>query len=705
MEAPAGWRRQGNLPAELTSFVGRAPVLSSLTRLIREHRMVTVTGIGGVGKTRVALRAAASMGEEFPDGVWLVNLSRLQDPALVAHAMIEELGLVDSSPRTEAEFLVESLAGKRMLLVLDTCEHLVAACASIVDRLLRSAPGVSVLATSRQHLNVPGEHAFVVSPWDVPPPGAPLEELIGSDPLRLFAERAASVSPGFTVDASNAETVADICRRVDGIPLAIELAAVRLRVLSVEQIRTLLGDRFAVLSGGSRTSLPRHQTLRGAVGWSHEQCEPTERLLWARLAVFAGDFDLEAAAQVCCDHQVPPGELLDLLTGLVEKSVLLSEERAGERRYRLLDTLRDYGAEWLGQLGETDAMHRRHRDHYMRLAKQAEEAWSGPDQIIWFARMRREHANLRASLDFSLNTPGEEKHALDMLAALWFLWMACGLPKEGRHYLDRALNACRQPSPERCKALWVSSYLASAQGDFEAAIDAADECTADGVQIGDASAVVFATKMRGTVAFLQNDLPRASAYLGAAIEFHGTSPGTERKLNPGLLPAIVELALVLTARDEPQEAVPLLRDCLSLCEDRGELWLRSYARYALALAQRALGDVEGAAHNARESLRIKRRFHDVVGSVLGIEALAWLSLEEGDADRASRLLGAAQANWQTFGLPLFGSPFFTQEHGTVENKCRDSLGDQGYEHAFSEGSKLALDDAITYATGEPQPAG
>src|SRR5690606_9627895 len=298
MATPTGWRRDGNLPSELTSFVGRTRLLANLKRHLGESRLVTVTGIGGVGKSRTGLRLAHQVQTLSPDGVWFADLARLQDAGMVRHTIASALGIADQSSRAESETLAEWVGERDMLLIIDTCEHLVQGCAELVHELLEAAPNLKVLATSRQSLHLPYEQVVPVPPLQVPDDD-PMENLFTNESVQLFTARAVAVEPDFVLDEDNIHAVAELCRRLDGIPLAIELAAVRLRALSVEQILGLLTDRFSLLAGASRTALPRHQTLRAAIGWSHELCEPAERLLWARLSVFAGDFELDAARFVC----------------------------------------------------------------------------------------------------------------------------------------------------------------------------------------------------------------------------------------------------------------------------------------------------------------------------------------------------------------------------------------------------------------------
>ncbi|MER7356280.1 ATP-binding protein [Nonomuraea dietziae] len=682
------------MPAELTSFVGRTRLLANLKRHLSDENtnLVTVTGIGGVGKSRTVLRLAHQVRGQFEDGVWFADLARLQDAGMVKNTIASALGVADQSARGESESLSEWVANRNMLLILDTCEHLIEGCAELIDELLQANPNLKVLATSRQSLHLPYEHVVPVPPLAVPGED-PHENMFTNESVQLFAARSGAVVPDFVLDEHNIGSVAELCRRLDGIPLAIELAAVRLRALSVEQILGLLTDRFSLLAGASRTALPRHQTLRAAIGWSHELCEPAERLLWARLSVFAGDFELDAARFVCSDDRLPAEDITDLVTGLVEKSILLIRSDHAGVRYKLIDTLAEYGEEWLEKLGESQRLRHKHLAYYLSLARRSEDAWSGPRQIYWFVRMRQEHDNVRLALEHALRTPGESRMALELLSSLWFMWICCGFVREGRVYLERALRANPEPSKERCKALWVLSYVRSAQGDSVGALEAAEKCSSEAVLVGDSRAVILASKMQGTAALLQGDLQKASALLGMAIEFNTGN----KELNPGLLPAIVELSIVLTTQGELYEAESLLVDVLQVCKERGELWVSSYAYWALSMPLLASNRLDRALESAQEGLRIKRHFHDTVGSMMVPETMARIMVGLNQPDRAARVLGALHQNWRAAGLPMLGAPFLTSEHERAVKECQKTLGEEAYRRAFDAGTKLDLDEATNLA--------
>src|SRR5215472_16699900 len=369
-----------NLPAELTSFVGRRGELAEVRRLLAASRLVTLIGVGGVGKTRLALRAAAGLRRAFRDGVCLVQLDQLREEALVAQAVASTLGLQDRAGHAPAAMLAEYLAGRQLLLVLDNCEHLVDAAAKLANQLLRAAAGLRVLATSREALTIDGEMVLAVPSLPVPQAGQPLTAAgLGVFPAaQLFAERAAQVVPGFALTGANVAAVAGICRRLEGLPLAIELAAARMPVLSAEQIDERLGDRLGLLTRGGRARPARQQTLRASIEWSFELCTGAERLVWARLSVFAGGFELDAAEGVCADDRLAAGRVLDLVAGLAGKSILIADLREGVARYRLPEPLREFGQERLRESGEDRALRRRHRDWHEQLAQRGDADWLSP---------------------------------------------------------------------------------------------------------------------------------------------------------------------------------------------------------------------------------------------------------------------------------------------------------------------------------------
>ncbi|GAA0687113.1 hypothetical protein GCM10010193_46290 [Kitasatospora atroaurantiaca] len=690
------------LPAEVSSFIGRREELATLARLLVRSRLVTVTGPGGVGKSRLALRAAAEADGGFPDGVRLVEVAAVQEPMLLGHAVLEALRLTDSTARPPLDVLVEQLADRELLIVLDGCEHLVEACAELVDTLLRAAPGLRVLATSRESLQSAGEHLLPVAPLPVTAPA-------GSGPadaVALFADRAAAVLPGFELTERNAEEVALLCRRLDGIPLAVELAAGRLRALSVEQITLRLDDRFRLLTGGSRSALLRHQTLRTTIGWSHELCTLQERLLWARLSVFAGSFDLEAAQYVCAGDGIDAEEMLDLIGELVGKSVVMREESGFGVRFRMLDTLREYGGHWLRSTGEDHRLRRRHRDWYLGVATWGEVEWFGPRQAETAERTRLAHPNLRAALEFCLAEPGEEQIALLMAGTLWFYWVGSGHLGEGRHWLDRALALDPEPTEARAKALWVTGYMATLQGDLARARPALEECRRQALDTGDDRALAYAVHRQGCAALIGDEPARAAELFEEAL-WHYNTIG---ELNSNVLMAMFELGIAYLFQGEAETGQRWLERVREICEEHGEQWAYAYGLYAMAYSKWLDGEVRPARAHARECVRLNHLFRDLLGIVLAMDVLALLETEGPDADllEARVLQGAAHRIWQAVGTPFFGSRTFNGPYRECEARARAGLTEQEFTEAFELGAALDLEAAVSRALGgdgRPGPQG
>ncbi|MFJ5937483.1 ATP-binding protein [Streptomyces sp. NPDC093071] len=698
--------RRSNLPAELNRFVGRAAEQAALTALLGTSRLVTVVGVGGVGKTRLALRAAAGAQKRYGDGVGLADLATLRDPDLVAHAVAEALGLTDHTPRPPREALVEHLAERRMLLVLDGFEHLVESCAPLVRELLAHAPGLAVLATGRRPLRVAGEAVF---------PLAPMDE---ADAVALLAERAAEagapVLPGGAggPDGPDAipgrkpsevpDAVRELCRWLDGIPLALELAAGRLPLLSPEQVLHRLDDRFRLLADGERGALPRHRTLRTAIGWSHELCTPGERLLWARLSVFAGPFDLEAMEYVCGGRELPPERILDLLGGLLAQSLVSREDTPAGPAYRMLGTVAAYGAEWLAALGDTERMRRRHRDWYMGLATWCELEWFSPRQAEVAARTDVALPHLRAALELCLELPEDAHLAQHLAGTLWFAWAGCGRLAEGRYWLDRALALDSGHQEARLKALWVLGYVAVLQGDGTAAVAALHERGERAGSSGNVLAEAYATHRMGCLALLTDDPVRAEELIGRAL----ASYRELGELNSNVLMGQVEVAMARAFRGDLEGAVVLCREVREICEERGELWTRAYALYVLAYAAWTRDAYGEARELLTECVSVNHVFHDLVGLVLAIELLALVTVGEGDPAEAAVFQGAAVPVWDAVGVRLFGSRSFGGPGELCEARAREALGAAAYEEAFREGRGLSLDAVVERAlAGRRDPAG
>ncbi|MFD9903595.1 ATP-binding protein [Streptomyces sp. NPDC059063] len=697
----AAERRVGNLPGESSRLVGRRGELDEMARLCGRSRMVTVTGVGGVGKTRLARRAASELQPGFADGAWWVELSPLTAAwGVLPYAIAEALPLADQTTRPMLEVIAEYLAGREMLLVWDTCEHLFEECREVAATLLSIAPGLRILATSRRPLGLHLEEVLGLDP--LPVPGT--DEADGdevADSVVLLADRAAKVVPGFAVTDANRADLTALCRRLEGLPLALELAAARLRELPVAELNQRLDDRYAVLGNTEGTDYeadpPWHQALSTAIGWSHQLCTPAERLVWARLSVFAGTFDVEGARQMCADELVAGEQVPGILHALAEKSILIWEPTGVGERYRMLDTIREYGAHWLRGLGEEDTLRRRHHDHYLDLARRGDAAWIGPDQFAWYDRMTDEHDNLRAALEYSL-TEAEDHAALEMTAALWFFWYGCGFLKEGRHYLDQALAADTAPTPIRVKALYASGPVLVYLGDLPALEERAAECTALAARFGDTErSYAAATELR--VSVLRGELTQVLSQVEAQL----ATDWREKPLTLLPLAALVFGTHYLVAAGRFEEAIVWLDELSATCERNGEHSMRAWGDFVRSQAELALGRFEEAREHARAALLVKHRLRDGVGTGMALESLARAALATGRSTEAAWLLGLAAQLWETLGRPQAGIPAVVAAHEVCARGTLEALGQDAYRHAFDDGSATHLNTGITHVLNSTSP--
>jgi predicted ATPase/DNA-binding CsgD family transcriptional regulator len=700
--APA--RQVGNLPAELTSFVGRRREVARARSLLGGSRLVTITGVGGVGKTRLALRTAAEAQRAFRHGVWLVDLASLTDPGLVAQAVGSALGLRYQSTRWPLSILSDYLADRQTLLVLDNCEHLLDACAVLVDVLLRAAADLRILATSRQPLGTDGEQIMQLPTLSVPDPEhlPPVEAMAQYEAVTLFAERAAAVRRDFALTEDNRKPVVLVCCRLDGIPLAVELAARRLRSLSVEQLLDRLADRYRLLTTDNRAALPRQQTLRALIDWSFDLCSPPEQVLWQRVSVFAGAFDVDMAEGVCGGDCLPRANTLDMLTALVDKSILIAQEAGGRMRYRMLETIRQYGRDRLAAAGQEAAVRQRHLDWYQNLAAQAGPDLSGPRQMQWFGRLQLEHAELRAALEFSFTEPARAEAGLRIAGSLWVYWGACGLVAEGRRWLDAGLRLHTDPCPVRAQALWAASWVTSFAGDTAQSVRLGNESRLLAEDLGDTANLADALRVCGLNAIVAGDPAEATALLEEALRRHrdlGNQIGVRYDL--------AHLALVATMLGERDRAIALYEECIAIGEAHQERWLTSYNTYGLGTERWRQGETERPTALIQDSLRAKAAFNDRIGISVCIEGLAWIAATRGSHERAALLLGAAQAVALGAGESLFGLAHLIADHDRCQARTRRALGERGFQAAFDRGALLSLDAAVAEALQETRrtPAG
>jgi predicted ATPase/DNA-binding CsgD family transcriptional regulator len=682
------------LPVEVTGFVGRERELASLAELLGTARLVTVTGPGGVGKTRVALRAASLV--TFPDGVYLAELSGLRDPELLPHTVATRMGLPEQDARSRLDAVLDYLRDRELLLILDTCEHLVDACAMLADVLLRATTSVTVLATSRQPLDVPGEHTLTLKPLPVPDPDA--ADAGHGDAVELFVQRAAAVQPGFAITDANRREVIGLCRRLDGVPLALELATMRLRALSLSQLAGRLEDRFALLTGGRRAVLPHHQTLRTATEWSYDLCTPTEQLLWARLSVFAGAFDVEAAEEVCAGDGLAGQDVLAKLVGLVDKSVVLRVEN-GETRYRLLDTLREFGAEKLAR--GTDPVRARHVARYVRLADYVGLHSQADDQIIRFRQLRAEHEELRAALDYAFGLPGHDGDAATIATSLFGYWQMSGRMREGGYWLGKVLDRFTEPSPERARALIIDGSLAIFRGETAAAITSVEE----GIRLAE---VVDDTITRGIgYMYLCLALLTAGRYdeaiaAGAIAEERATAVRDKAAL------VFIDYEMcylhLLTGR---------LDEGLARCEqglvrlgpDSKELWIRGFLHLLKGLALYLRGEHAASVEAFAIGLAMKHEVRDPLGTGYALEGMAMLAAPRRRFVRTAWLLGAAGEMWRLVGSRLGRDPFLEALHQQTEDVARASLGAGRFDALFRQGAAAPLDRVVAAAIADTDELG
>ncbi len=721
--------RPNNLPRQLTTFVGRRAEIADVKRILASGPLVTLTGPGGVGKTRLALEVASDLLDLYDEGAWLAEFGSLTDPEFVVPAVAGALGISEQPGRPLLATIIEHLRNRRVLLIFDNCEHVLDAAAELANAVLRGCAGVRILATSREGLGIPGEAIFPIPSLSLPDEhqaraGMDLDQF---EAIRLFAERAMSASPAFRVTEANVGHVVKICRRLDGVPLALELAAARVRAIAVDQIAARLDDRFRLLTGSSRLTVPRHQTLRQTIDWSYDLLADEERLLFRRLSVFAGSFSLTAAEGICGGGAVDPIDMLDLLSRLVDKSLLLADAAEGEVRFRLLETVRQYARDQLLASGEARDMGRRHRDWYLALVEQVAPAFfRGSESGAPLDQLDREHENLRAALQWSDDEPGESETGLRLAAALWRFWEIRGHLVEGRAWLERTLAATSGMPELRAEVLTGAGILALMQGDHTAAFGHHEQSLALRHQLGNRLAIASAASNLANTAALRGDYGRARSLYEEAVasfreagDLYGTAYGlvnmAEVVGRQGDEPAarwIFEESLAtfrrvgdrwgeayaldsygLTAsrwRDAPG-ARTLLTQALSIAHDLGDD--RGVARVLTHLADVASmqGETARAKALCLESLSIRRSLGDAPGVAGALEKLAWVVMTQ-DAEAAARLVGTAEALRESIRarMPLAGQPDYEERLHALQAM----LDEVSYLAAVRAGRTMSPEEAV-----------
>jgi non-specific serine/threonine protein kinase len=697
---PAGEHtRRHNLPEQLTSFVGRRQELEQLSHLLASNRLLTLTGAGGCGKTRLALQLADRQKADFEEGVWVVDLAPLADPSLLPHAIAGVLGVAEGPGRSLVQALVDHLRSRHVLLVLDNCEHLIAACAELSETLLRAAPPLHIVATSREGLGVHGETVWRVPSLSLPPPEETLspDRLLEFEGMRLFAERAASIAP-FVLTAANAVAVTEICRRLDGIPLAIELAAARVSVLSVDQINVRLKDRFRLLTGGGRTAVARQRTLEAAVDWSYDLLSEPERRLLARLSVFAGGWTLDAAEEVCAGEGIGRDDIVDLLSGLVDKSlVIVEEDRAGDRRYRFLETIRQYGRDRLFRSGEIGSVCARHFAFVLALAQRAEPELTRSDQVTWLNRLQIEHDNIRAALEWAAGAPECADRGLELATSVWWFWTKRGYFSEGQRRLGESLAISSDVSPRAAKAYVGLIHLNLFQGD-----PGTPKAIAKSLEVARAAGDPWSEAFSlGISAIVESDAGNFEGAAALAADTHRVAL-TARAREEGDQPLALALRMMAYGalqQGDHARAADLFEQAATLMRDRGEKWALGILLPDLAAVRALQGRHADARALSHEAIDLSRQLGDRRGVAWCLQTIAMVAAAEGDAIRAARLYGAAEGLLESVGATDQLSRTRVQE-GFL-GAAIASIGDAAFRAAASEGRAMPFERVIQYAAERP----
>lgn len=662
-------------------------------RLLAESRLVTLTGPGGVGKTRLALRVAGNMRRAFRDKVWCVQLEDLRDPALLPEAVIDQLGLGGASSGDNVDAIVERLKNRELLLILDNCEQIVEATAEFVENIIRWCPGVRVLATSTQSLGVAGESTLVVPPLQVPDiehlPSPEAFEQYAS--VRLFMDRARAAVPEFELDENNGPALMRLCYYLDGNPLAIELAAVRLRSLTPQQIESRLAERYELLTGGHRGAPPRQQSLRALIDWSYSLCSDQDKIAWARISMFSGSFNLAAAEFVAGDG-MSKTNVLTAMHSLVDKSILIRDEDGGEVRFRLLHSLRVYGQEKLVSFGEYEEIRNAHLRWYERVLRQFAREWISSEQVAWVNKISLEQANLRVALDSALHTPDNASRALRMTQNLSLYWTIRGLNSEARHWLDLVLSASPTDTRGRASGLRLSAWLALLQGDPTTATPLLDEAMGLAQRYEDPLELAFVNQTRGMAAFFRGDLSWADDLLSDSL-----AQLRDKNMLSGELLGLFGLGMVRGLNGDFVQGIDLLNRAITLSTEHGELFWRSHALWASAYLEVGRNHYNKAETLAKDSLRLQRRLNNRMATAFTMDTLAWVAEEHGRSERAAKLFGAAAATWDALRTaPAFYATFEAGHNAHVE-RTRRALGEQAYQQVFDQGYALSSGAAQDFA--------
>jgi predicted ATPase/DNA-binding CsgD family transcriptional regulator len=678
-------------PIRLTTFVGRDDERAAVAERLGKTRLVTLTGIGGVGKTRLALEIGADVQGVYRDRAWFIELASVVDPGAVPQRVAAALGISETAGERPVDTLTRALQRSQCLLILDNCEHLVEACAGLADQLLRACPDMRILATSRQALAIEGETVWSVPP--LPLPGAGLtgnDEIGASAAVRLFCDRARSALPSFALSDLNAAPVARICQRLDGIPLAIELAAARMNVLSPDEMLNRLADRFRMLRGSNRSASSRHHTLRATLDWSYELLTTLERVLLRRLAVFHGGWSLEAAESVCTDGDMAVSEVFDVLNALVDKSVVVADLQGVTARYHLLETVRQYAWEALSESGEAESLQSQHAAFYVALAEEAATYFLSPVQTIWMQRLDREHDNLRAALRYTLDV-GDSSTSLRMAGALGWFWILRGNRSEGLQSLERVL-ACTgtigAPDASRARSQVWAAKLAGAQGDGDHAVDLFERALGEFRALGDRTGIAWVLSDLGEVERERGHYDRTEAMLTESLTIR-RELGDEH----GIAMTLTRMAQVARDQGDDLAVKALLDESLDLFRQRGDVHRIAHSLDNLGIVARRQGQLQRARDLHEEALAMLRQLGDKEGIGAALQRLALVAWRDGDAEQAISLCREACATYQDVHYPT----------GVAD--CLESLGEitAGRGQFEIAASLLGAAEALREAIRMPRP--
>ncbi|MFJ9390511.1 ATP-binding protein [Nocardioides sp. NPDC101246] len=679
----------GNLPSALSTIIGRHAESSEVSRLLASSRLVTLSGPGGVGKTRLALHVASTYAEPYPDGVWWIRLEDLAQPTLLGPIIAGIVG----EPGQQTQDPALTIGNRRMLLVLDNCEHIVDSAATVCTSLLEHCPFLTILTTSQEPLHVEGESTYAVPPLPLPKrshasgDGDPHH----SDAVALFLARAVAANPRVQFSEADIGLIHSLCKRLDGLPLAIEMAAAATRSLPLSALATQQEMPHDLHVEGYSTATARHHTLRATLDYSYERCDEAARSLWRSFAVFRGGADLAAIESVCSTHEMTESGVQKTLTSLVDKSIVSFDGR----RYRMLETIRAYGDERLREHGSEQEVSRSHHRHFATLAKELETGWFGPDQTALLSQAAGELANIRVAMEHSIGDESCSCSGLEMASRLWPLWIGSGLVVEGRHWLDRLTEAHSDVCNGHVFALWVGGLLRATGGDSSGALPILERCQDLATELDDSAAAAHCTQVLGLAELLDGRRATAIERLDEAVTLERHIP----EFNAYLPFALVNLGAALCYDERVQRAVKILDEARELSMKHAEQLLLSWSEAYLGLAALLDGRASSAVAPLTSSLARKRKLQDSLGLSFVLELLSWAAIAHGDIHRAARLIGAVEALSQPLGTHLAGLEQMLQWHSENAEKARAAIGEKAFEADVEAGRALSLDDAIAFATG------